>query len=94
MVAPPPGHSTDHARERIENAPVSDLHRCYPDLLGARAAMQWAAEAARKLAEQTGMALVEGEPMREGRPGAGTAIDIYEVIDRAVSNTKCNRVNV
>ena len=76
MVAPPPGHSTDHARERIENAPVSDLHRCYPDLLGARAAALRAAEAARKLAEQTEMALVVGEPGRErGLPDVGEAID-------------------
>ena len=81
MVAPPPGHSTDHARERIENAPVSDLHRCYPDLLGARAAMLRAAEAARRLAEQTGTELVVGELMRDGRPGAGTAIDACRVIN-------------
>lgn len=76
MPVPLPGQTPEQASKHSENAPVSDLHWRYPDLLGARAAMQWAAEAARKLAEQTGMALVEGEPMREGRPGAGTAIDI------------------
>lgn len=43
MVAPPPGHSADHAR---------------------------------KLAEQTEMALVVGEPGRErGLPDVGEAID-------------------
>ena len=56
-----PEHSADHTRERIDNAPVSDLLRRSPDLLGARAAMKRAAEAARKLAEQTGAELVVGK---------------------------------
>ncbi|WP_198314500.1 hypothetical protein [Chitinibacter sp. GC72] len=42
--------------------PESDLHRRYPDLLGAREAMKRASEAARKLAEQTGTKLVVGKP--------------------------------
>lgn len=42
--------------------PESDLHRRYPDLLGAREAMKRAAENARKLAEQTGTKLVLGKP--------------------------------
>ena len=60
-----PEHSAGHTRERIDNAPVSDLLRRYPDLLEARAAMKRAAEAARKLAEQTGAELVVGESRRE-----------------------------
>jgi broad specificity phosphatase PhoE len=43
--------------------------------------MQRAAEAARRLAEQTGMELVVEKLMREVLSGAGTAIDICEVID-------------
>ena len=76
MPVPLPGQTPEQASEHPKNVPVSDLHRRYPDLLGARAA-----EAARKLAEQTGMELVVGEPMREGCPGARTAIDACKVID-------------
>ena len=76
MPVPLPGQTPEQASKHSENAPVSDLHWRYPDLLGARVAMQWAAEAARKLAEQTEMALVVGEPGRErGLPDVGEAID-------------------
>ncbi len=81
MPTPLPGQTLKQASEHPENAPVSDLHRRYPDLQGARAAMQRAAEAARRLAEQTGMELVVEKLMREVLSGAGTAIDICEVID-------------
>ena len=81
MPVPLPGQTPEQASEHPENAPVSDLHRRYPDLLGARAAMQRAAEAVRRLAEQTGTELVVGELMREGRPGAGTAIDVCRVLN-------------
>jgi|GEM_PF-5851241 len=81
MPVPLPGQTLEQAGEHPENAPVSDLHRRYPDLLGARAAMQRAAEAARRLAEQTGTELVVEKLMREVLSGAGTAIDICEVID-------------
>ena len=81
MPTPLPGQTPEQAGKYSENAPVADLHRRYPDLLGARAAMQRAAEAVRRLAEQTGTELVVGELMREGRPGAGTAIDVCRVIN-------------
>ena len=50
-------------------------------------AMQRAAEAARRLAEQTGMELVVEKLMREALSGAGTAIDICEVIDTNLSTS-------
>ncbi|AQR66226.1 hypothetical protein BXU06_15115 [Aquaspirillum sp. LM1] len=81
MPTPLPEQTPEQAGEHPQNAPVSDLHRRYPDLLGARVAMQRAAEAARRLAEQMGTELVVGEPMREGRPGAGTTMDVYRVIN-------------
>ena len=76
MPTPLPGQTLEQAGEHPENAPVSDLHWRYPDLLGARVA-----EAARRLAEQTGAELVEGALMRDGHPGAGTAIDACRVIN-------------
>ena len=81
MPVPLPGQTPEQASKHSENAPVSDLHWRYPDLLGARVAMLRAAEAARKLVEQTGMVLVVEKLMREALSGAGTAIDICEVID-------------
>ena len=81
MPVPLPGQTPEQASKHSENAPVSDLHWRYPDLLGARVAMQRAAKAARRLAEQTGTELVVGELMKDGRPGAGTAMDVCRVIN-------------
>ena len=81
MPTPLPGQTPEQASKHPENAPVSDLHRRYPDLQGARVAMQRAAEAARRLAEQMGAELVVGVLMRDGRPGVGTVIDVCRVLN-------------
>lgn len=65
MPVPLPGQTPEQASEHPENAPVSDLHRRYPDLLGARVAMKRAVEAARRLEELTGTELVAGAQMLE-----------------------------
>lgn len=65
MPVPLPGQTPEQASKHPENAPVSDLHRRYPDLLGARVAMKRAVEAARRLEELTGTELVAGAQMLE-----------------------------